>query len=212
MNSVKLSNKTFSPRRPGIAGLAVFGLIAIVAVAAPRKKYTEAEIVSRAELIVVGALKKDSLNFVSHVDKGSAPAELANPNARSPSWEHHLLLTVSEVLKGQLSSTSLVVSVQYGLDPVVGGCFSNQFMVFVITTPGYPAEMVQIFDTGNSVRPPRAISGDIRTNHIWLLRHDLSRNNAESNRTPDMLTVYDPEDVQPVAWRDELIRLLKQKK
>jgi hypothetical protein len=184
--------------------------LAIAVFAAPRWHYLDREVVSRAEVIVVGRMKAGSLTFLSRAANTNGQTDSLSPKHQAPTWEHHLELIISEVLKGQVSATSLVVSVKYGLDPFVGGCFSNQFTVINIGDTNYAKDVVQIFDTGSSTRPLRAITGDIRTNHIWLLRHDQAQNSdGKTNSGPDIIAVYDPEDIQPVARRAELLKYLK---
>jgi len=172
----------------------VLGMLCLVVVtpAALRPRYSDEQIVSRAELIVVGKMKEGSLVFVPQ------------RSASGISWEHHLELLIAEVLKGQTSGTAKLVSVKHGLTPLVGGCFSNQFAIITAVATNYAKDSVIIFDTGSSTRPLMAITGDIRTNHIWLLRHEPAQG-GNSN----ILSVYDPEDIQPLARRAELLKHLK---
>lgn len=167
--------------------------VVAVAYAWERRAYSDAEIVSRAELIVVGKIKKGSIVLVPHQTKNEGA-----------SWEHHVELQISEVLKGQISSNSIIVSIHYGLDPAVGGYNSNQFGFFNVrgSRTNYPSDVVEIFDTADSVR---YVASDIRTNHIWLLRHVYPAVHNDS----DMIGVLDPEDIQPMQKKDELLKYLR---
>ena len=169
-----------------------FLLSALVAVrAALRRNYSTAEVVSRAQLIVVGRMKEGTLAFIPH----SSP--------RGASWEHRFEMLVTEVLKGNLPTNHLFVTLEHGLDPLVDSRLSNQFAVieFAITNP--PKGEVRVFDTGASVKPPLAVTGDIRTNHIWFLRTTLGRSSARQ------LSVSDPEDIQPLSKRGEIIQFIR---
>jgi hypothetical protein len=179
----------------GLAALFVVGIG--VAEAWPRKDYSDAEIVSRAELIVVGRMKAGSLTLVPHRGEGGAGA----------SWEHHLRLDVAEVLKGTNSAPVITIRIGYGLEPIRGGYSSNQFGVIIITNiptyRRYDRDAVQVFDRGNSAGNYAPVSGDIRTNQIWLLRRTARAG------TPDLLGVQDPEDIQSIGRRAELLKVLR---
>ena len=171
--------------------------VATVAFGFLRNHYSDREVVSRAELIVVGAMQEGSLTF-----HGRSSIE---------GWEHHLRLSISEVVKGTVFSNSIAVSIDGGLTPLVGGYHSNRFgTLYDYRRPGYPAEMVQIYDTGSSSKPSRSISGDIRTNHIWLLRYDPPLNtNKPPSVPPQIIGIHDPEDIQPISRREQLMKYLK---
>ena len=181
-------------------GLLLGALLSLCILAAAhawlRRPYSDAEIVSRAELIVVGKIKVDSIVLVPHQTKN-----------RGASWEHHVTLLISDVLKGRVSTNSMIVSIHYGLDPVVGGYSSNQFRYFNVRglSTNYPKDVVEVFDTGNSAMSFKPITGDIRTDHIWLLRHIQTPSHDDS----DMIGVRDPEDIQPMRKKEELLKYLK---
>lgn len=166
-----------------------------------RKHYSDSEIVSRAELVVVARLKPDSLTLVPHVRRGGEGA----------SWEHQLQLVISEVLKGSNTSKVITASIGYGLEPIVGGFTSNEFRTIIITNiatyrTGYSKEIVQIFDTGSSAGSYATVGGDIRTNHIWLLRHNATRGDL------GLLGIHDPEDLQPIERRAKLLKVIQMHK
>ena len=186
--------------------IAVVGLCLSTATsAAPRQHYSDQEVVSRADLIVVGRMREGSLKLVLQPASRNAPLTPESPDYQAPSWDHHLELLISEVLKGQLSSTSVVVNLDYGLTAVADGYFSNQFMIIEFGGNSHPKGEVLVVDTGSSTRPAQPVTGDIRTNQIWLLRRERIGSEAGQN----MLGIYDPEDIQPIAKKEELLRLLK---
>jgi hypothetical protein len=168
--------------------------------AALRPHYSDFEVVSRADLIVVGRMTAGSLVYVPHTN---ALGHL------EPSWEHRLDLTVTQILKGQLSATSVVVRLQYGLTPLVNGYFSNQFATIEVASDGHPKGEVQIFDTGCSTEPAPPVTGDIRNDHIWLLRRAGSEEAHESSSARSFWAC-DPEDIQPVSRKERLLRLLSE--
>jgi len=154
-----------------------------------RPHYSDEQIVARAELIVIGRVRDGSIVFL--------------PRKVSEGWEHHAELLISEVLKGHAPSNAMVVSIHYGLQPVVKGWGTVTDGRVGITN--YPKGVVEVTDWGNSVRPGWPTPGDIRTNHIWLLRRVQKAINFDS----DWIGVYDPEDIQPVERREQLLRYLK---
>lgn len=76
----------------------------------------DAVVVRRSELIVVGRLKRGSVKYVPHKHVAH-PTIPGNP----ASWEHHAMLTISEVLKGKTKENEMTIVLRYGLDPAVGG-------------------------------------------------------------------------------------------
>jgi hypothetical protein len=65
-----------------------------------------------------------------------------------------------------------------------------------------PKDTIVIFDTGNSVHNGAPITGDIRMNHIWLLRHVWPEGS-------NMIGIVDPEDIQPMSKKAELLKYLR---
>ena len=141
-----------------------------------RRHFSDEEVVSRAKYIFVGKIQDGTLAIVNH----------------SGSHEYHVDLLISEVLKGQISSNSMTVSIHYGLNPMSGR--------YGTVKDG----ALEIWDTGNSAIGPWH-SGDIRTNQIWLLHQDREPNLDNS----DWIGIYDPEDIQPISKKSELLRYLK---
>ena len=177
-----------------LAFLAII-LIAATAGAWERPNYTDAEIVSRAQLIVVGRIKPDTLTLVEHKTRPGSGL----------SWEHHGVLIITEVLKGRMVEKEIPVIIHYGLDPVVGGEVETEHLTIHQRSlqPDYPKDVIEIFDTGSTVNLS-PIADDIRKDHIWLLRVEHTR----FNDGEDALGIYDPEDIQPLTKRPQLQALI----
>ena len=167
-----------------------------------RHHYSDSEVVARAELIVIAKVKEGSIVF--HPEK-------PRPGYRSAGWDHTVELTVAETLKGNLTSNSIIVCLAGGLEPVVGRYSSNQFgVVFDHRASNPPKDIIEIWDIATSLKSTLPISGDVRTNHIWLLRHFSPVLEADkTNSLAKVIGVGDPEDIQPVSKRDELLKYLK---
>lgn len=166
-------------RCTGIIVLAIATLFCITAPAWYRKSYSDQEIVIRSELIVVGRIDPKTLTRIEHKDGGH---------------EYHVELLLSDLLKGMVDKPSMTISIHYGIDPKVGP---------VPGSTNCAPDVVRLFDTMNSLKNIFPISGDIRTNHIWLLHQEHL-----PGIDTDWLGIYDPEDIQPVSRKDELLKYL----
>ena len=115
----------------------VIALIPASVVAWIRLNYTDSQIVSRAQLIITGHIKPDTLTLVDH--------------KTGTSWEHHGVLIVIEVLKGHAAEKEIPIITHYGLEPVVGGEAETKHLIMHRRSfePDYPKDVVEIFDTGN---------------------------------------------------------------
>jgi hypothetical protein len=181
--------KMLLPTRILLVALGFFCFV-IAACAWERKQYSVTEVVSRADLIVVGKINPGSIVFVPH-----------DPKNGGASWEHHVELQISEVLKGQALSNSMIVSIHYGLDPDNG-----RNRIDVPWSAGTSTnEAIELLDTGNTKTASSPVAGDIQTNHIWLLHSETNSANHDS----DWIGIYDPEDIQSMTNKDELLRYLK---
>src|SRR5262245_9042942 len=92
-----------------LLGLAVLAALAPPAQAWMRGRFEDGEVVSRSPLIVVGYLRRGTLERVEHPDIGNGL-----------SWEHHATLIVSEVLKGRAEAREIPIVIHYGLSPALG--------------------------------------------------------------------------------------------
>jgi len=173
-------------------------------------------VVSRAELIVSAHLKAGSIDFISNPWTSSHPPISTDPSIpgyRSPGGSHRMELLISEVLKGSVLSNSIVIYVSGTLIPVIGGYSTNELGQFIYEdTNCHCPDMVQLYDHNTQVGPENLFTGDIRTNHIWLLHRDVwfpLATDRESRFATNGLWIFDPEDVQPLSKREQLIRLLQ---
>ena len=128
----------------------------------------DADLVDRAELIVVGHLEADSIQYI-HRQSGLEHF-----------WEHHATLLVSEVIKGQCSSNNVPIIIPSGFVPIVGGYVNHEnhggFMMDIRRgNTNYPTNLLQIVRDGDSVainEPPAVEDGS--KNNIWFLRRGHS--------------------------------------
>ena len=135
----------------------------------------DGKVVEEAEIIVMARLKPGSVRIVHH-EKGR-------------SWEHHLTLLVSEVLKGRSTEGELPIVVHYGLN-VVTGRKMDDTRGFMSAQPGYPEEAVDLFDHGDMAG---WLSEDIRKDHLWFLRMLQGRGR---DGLPPALGIEEPSDLQ----------------
>lgn len=177
---------------------------ALVATAFVRQAYTDAEVVWRSDVIVVGRMKAGSLKFIYHPGSKEDEQWYGHPCGF---WDHQLELIVSETLKGVVATTTIPVMIRYGLDVLVGGVESNQFRQIDARCgdTNYPPSLIAVYDTGNSVASYMPLTGDIRSNHIWCLRYFKFPSYGQTN----VMSIFDPEDVRSTAWRQHLNALIK---
>ncbi len=156
-----------------------------------RPSYRDADIVERSELIAVGHLKENSIQFVPHTN--------IFPEGRS--WEHHATLVITSVIKGASGEETIPIIIHYGLEPVVGG--RAQHDGFTMNTSGgskdYPTNLVWIIDTG-SMHGGGSLVEDASKDNIWFLRRRSGIYGGEPD-TGD-LGIVDPEDVQPLRLKE----------
>jgi len=163
-----------------------------------RPLYEDAIVVERSELIVIGRLKEDSIEYVPHSKK---PGEGA-------SWEHHATLMITEVIKGQCTHDEMTVVIHYGLTPVVGGFVKREN--FSVNLRGhrndYPKGIVEILDTGNSAVSMTPLVQDARNDNIWFLRR-RSGIYGRKEGTGDF-GIVDPEDLRPIELKQYFMAYL----
>jgi hypothetical protein len=180
-----------------LAGIALLSSVKIVNAAPMLAGPTDAEAVGQAELIVVGHLKENSIQF-------DPPREIKLERISSPyetnfvptwsSWEYHATLLVSEVIKGQCGSNSIPIILPYGLEPIVGGYVNHDGLMMDIRqgNTNYPTNVVQIVILPGSqvVFPIKPLVEDVSKDKIWF----LSRGNGipgEKRYTTNDLSVMD---------------------
>ncbi len=155
-----------------------------------RPRYEDADVMARSELIVVGAIKADTLQYISHTDAQGAT-----------SWEHHATLLVREVLKGKCAEKEIPVVIHYGLEPLVGGHSKHDGHEINLPTTG-PAAAITIIDDGSSAVSFEPLVADARDDNIWCLRRGGGVYGWEPGK--GNLGVIDPEDLQPLGLKDYL--------
>ena len=155
-----------------------------------RVPYEDAVIVERSELIVVGRLKPQNVRLVE--EKG--------PNRGAPR-EFHATLIVSQVVKGKLKEKPVPIIIHYGLTPVVGGHLETRNTRIDLRRgrKDYPADIVEILDTGNSCRSDKPLVEDAGKDNLWFLR--TSRSRISGQPKVDFYSIRDPEEVQPLALK-----------
>ena len=180
------------------AALLLLVLCPSIAHAWLRAEHEDAIVVERSELIVVAHIKAGSIEYVPHDKKLS----------EGSSWEHHATLVISEVLKGRCADKEIPVIIHYGLTPVVGGYVKrDSFMIdFRGVRKDYPADIVEIFDTGNSVHGFPSLVKDAREDNLWYLRRRSGIYGREAG-TGDF-GIVDPEDLRPLDWKEYIIAYL----
>lgn len=158
-----------------------------------RVSYSDVEVTTRSELIVVGHLDKDSLRYVSH--------------GRGQSWEHRATLIVTEVLKGTLKDKKVEIVINYGLDPFVDGHrLSNDANALPKGGDPNAPGRINIEDTGDESRDGDPVLADAQEDNLWCLRHlggDLGREAGKGE-----LGVVDPEDLQRLKYKEYFQALL----
>jgi hypothetical protein len=154
-----------------------------------RIRYEDAEVVARSELIVVGGIKPDSLEYIR-------PKE-----AQGMWWEHQAMLVVHQVLKGKCAAKEIPIIIHYGLEPLVGGHTKHDGLEVNVSTTG-PASAIDIVDDADEVIRILPRGSDARDDNIWCLRRG-SGIHGEKPGNGD-LGIADPEDLQPLGMKDYL--------
>ncbi len=157
-----------------------------------RRTYEDATIVERSELIVVAHIKEGSIEYIPH----------KKDQWKGASWEHHVILVVKDVLKGQCDEKEIPITIHYGLTPVVGGYIKRDN--FMLNRRGgrndYPKDIIEIFDTGNSAQPQPSRVKDAREDNLWFLCKRGGQYGRELGT--GSYGIADPEDLQPIEWKD----------
>ncbi len=161
-----------------------------------RLRYEDATVVERSELIVVGHLERDTIQYVPHEKKGHEGA----------SWEHHAVLAITEILKGSCYSERIPIIIHYGLYPRIGGTsVAEGFRPPHARFPKDPSP-IYILDRGNSAWDPRPLVRDAAQDNLWFLR----RRSGVFGREPGTgaFGIVDPEDLQSLQCKDYFLTYL----
>lgn len=160
-----------------------------------RPHYEDAVIVERSELIVVAHLKEGSIQYVPHKKKAH----------EGSSWEHHAKLVIKDVLKGKNDKKEIPVIIHYGLTPVVRSSVKkeNSTANSQAVRDDDSKDIIEIFDTGNSIRGKPSLVKNAGQDNIWFLR----KRSGSYGRKPGTgkYGIVDPEDIQPLNWKDYFI-------
>lgn len=167
------------------------------ALAWTRGSVTDKEAVSRAQVIVIGHLKKESLQL-----RATPIVSMSDSSAEA-------VLVVSEVLKGPFEVKELPIKIVYGLTAVVGDDDKKEGPG-ALQSPA--AGEIKIYDSGNSAISFEPVTGDLNQDQIWLLRIEFGDDDDRRLSKPSKtLRVWDPEDIQPMSKKDALIALVEDK-
>jgi hypothetical protein len=180
--------------------LAIVLLSSDLANAWERRRYEDATVVERSELIVVGHLEADSIKYVPHERKAG----------EGKSWEHHATLVISDVLKGSSASRGIPIILHYGLSPRVGGTsVGHGFDPDQGLLPkDDPKAAIYILDTGGSSWTFSALVSDAGKDNLWFLR----KRSGFFGRKPGTgkYGIVDPEDLQPWQLKDYFLVYLSE--
>jgi hypothetical protein len=158
-----------------------------------RFPYEDAQVVERADLIVVGRIKQGSVEYVRH----------RNEPQQGASWEHHAILVIGEVLKGESEASEIPIVIHYGLDPVVGGRVERDTFMMDVRhgDPDYPKDRIAIMDTGNSAVSFEPVVKDAGKDNLWFLRR-LGGEYGEEPSADANYGIRDPEDIRPLELKE----------
>ncbi len=157
-----------------------------------RPWYEDAEVVGRSELIVVGHLFPDSIQYIPHTEK----------DGHIYSWEYHANLVITETLKGKSDNKEIPIIIHYGLTPLVGGYWierSGKSKRGGIPD-NYPKDIIEIFDEAMGGVGYIPLVKDASQDNLWFLRK-RSGVFGEKPGTGDY-GIVDPEDLQPLELKD----------
>jgi hypothetical protein len=158
----------------------------------------DAVLVERSELIVIGQLKGDSIQYIPHKREKN----------EGRSWEHHAVLAVAEVLKGRLDEREIPIVIHYGLDPYIGGrCPKDRGKINIHAgQKDFPKDRIEILDTGNSGLSLVPLVEDAGKDNIWFLQRRSGRYGRESGNGG--FGIADPEELHPVSMKGYFLACL----
>jgi hypothetical protein len=167
-----------------------------------RTRYSDATVLERSELVVVGHIKTNSIQYVAH-------EPIAGPDGHmSRSWHHTATLVVTEVIKGKFDEAEIPIVIHYGLDPTVGGNLLRENATHDSggSRPGYSKDRIEIFDS--KMCSGQSLVADAAQDNVWFLRR---REGAYGEKPlPGLLGIVDPEDVQPLEVKPYFLCYLSQ--
>jgi HEAT repeat protein len=141
-------------------------------------------VVERADVIVVARIQPGTIEYVPH--------EAKNPS-HGRSWEHHVTIDVTRVVKGELTAGEHRVLLHHGLTPCVGGRWKQAGgEINLQDRPEGAIEIVGGVRTLGVFEAP----GDLRDENVWLLRRGRAGGPRAAGK--EMLGIVDVQDVQPM--------------
>ncbi|MGD1086669.1 MAG: hypothetical protein ABSA47_18175 [Verrucomicrobiota bacterium] len=174
--------------------LILFCACAITANAAMRVCYEDVAVVDRSELIVVGHLKDNSLQYVAHTNEPT-----------DGDWsENRATLVVSAVIKGASTNVEIPIVIHYGLEVVIGrDRRDDEFEMYEGgVRKDYPTNLVRIFAMRGSqmIIGERPAVEDASKDNLWFLR----RGGGIYGEIPGAydLGVMDGQDMQPLNTKE----------
>lgn len=200
--------------KPLISSFAILFAWIITVSAGLLVTYEDTTVVGRAELVVVGHLKENSVQYVPHpntpdedkeyveMERRSRP-NIINPIPHPMSWEHQAILVITEIIKGKPSGEEIPIVINYGLETRIGG-YENEGGVIRDARDGrkdYPTNLVQIFRMPGSmiIGGEGPVVDDATKDYIWFLRRGgIYRGVLGTNN----LGVMDPQDIEPLKMKE----------
>lgn len=153
-----------------------------------RRRYEDEQVVKRSELIVLGAIKEDSVVVVPHPREGE----------RGRSWETHATLLIHKVIKGECWESELPIVIRYGLDIQVDGQLSQAGAMDKPTTIPAAKKSMRLMDTGNSLIGSPPSVDDVRQDNLWF----LSQGGALAKPVDTSLGIVEPlPKAKPLGWK-----------
>lgn len=159
-----------------------------------RLSIEDVQVVEHSDLIVVGHLEKDSIKFILHE---------TGPD-RGASWEHHAVISVSEVLKGNLKENKIPIVILHGMDVKVDGRFFRKG--YGMSSPGNPKDAIEIWDTGNSMLQSEPTVKDAGKDLIWFLSEGVRSDRTVADKSSYGISA--PEVMQPLKLKDYFLAYL----
>ena len=168
--------------------LATVLLVSLPVGAELRLPTPDAELVQRSELIAVGSLRPETVEYVPHqVQKD-----------RGLSWEYHAVLVVSHWIKGKREEVEIPIVLQYGVEVRIGQVGQEGFSQLA------PAERealrgraVEILGEREDLMPWDPLAADASQDQIWFLR-TVGEERYGHQPSTGWLGVLDAADVQPL--------------
>ena len=181
--------------------------------------FSDPTIVERSELIVVGHLKDNSIQYVplspptAEGQKAAADfisGKFSTNDFLMPlsdmfgkGWEHHAILVISGIIKGKCTNAEIPVIIHYGLEPIVGGYATHDGVPGPARGGGndFPATPVMIIVYPATQVGGPAVTEDASKDNLWFLRRLGGHSGWELTTTGDF-GIYHEQDIQPLKLKE----------